>query len=140
DGTYGLNLFGHSPLAYAEVSGDEQRTFLQGSVRVRLNYELIPDWVNVQARVAVDYNNMDWDRFMTDPNYIDEYPAEGTYWVPNFVEKRSNHNVNTSLQLIVYFSTNIDELHDISGLDTNEMIHNSFEEFWAWRYQYYSNE
>src|SRR5690625_4761348 len=98
DGTYGLNLFGHSPLAYAEVSGDEQRTFLQGSVRGRLNYELIPDWVNVQARVAVDYNNMDWDRFMTDPNYIDEYPAEGTYWGPNFGEKRSNHNVNTTLQ------------------------------------------
>lgn len=140
DGTYGLNLFGHSPLAYAEVSGDEQRTFLQGSVRGRLNYELIPDWVNVQARVAVDYNNMDWDRFMTDPNYIDEYPAEGTYWGPNFGEKRSNHNVNTTLQGIVNFSQNFGGQHDISGLVGYEQIHNDFEEFRAWRDQYYSNE
>src|SRR5690625_7693610 len=83
---------------------------------------------------------MDWDRFMTDPNYIDEYPAEGTYWGPNFGEKRSNHNVNTTLQGILNFSQNFGGQHDISGLVGYEQIHNDFEEFRAWRDQYYSNE
>lgn len=140
DGTYGLNLFGHNPLAYAEVSGDEQRVFWEGKLTGRLNYEIIPGWVEIRTLASFDYGSMDWERFQTDPNYIEEYPEEGAYWGPNFGENRSNKDLGTTLQAILDFGHDFGDMHDISGLIGYEQIHNEFEEFRAWRDQFYNNK
>src|SRR5699024_7726913 len=78
DGTYGVNLFGRSSLASAEVSGSEQRVFWDGTVTGRLNYRIAP-WAEIQTQASFDYGSMDWELFRTDPNLIEEYPDDGYY-------------------------------------------------------------
>jgi len=140
DGTYGLNLFGRSPLASAEISGDEQRVFWEGTLTGRLNYDILPGWAQIQALASFGYGNMDWKRFVTDPNYIEEYPDEGYYWGPNFGENRSNTEVRTTLRALIDYGHIFRDAHDISGVIGYEQIDNEFEEFRAWRDQFYNND
>ncbi len=141
DGTYGLNLFGRSPLASAEISGNEQRVFWQGTVTGRLNYDLFPGWAEIQTLAAFNYGSMDWELFRTDPNYIEAYPAEGYYWGPSFGENRANTEHQVTLRALVdYGHTFQDNRHDVSGVLGYEQIAYEFEEFRAWRDQFYNNE
>ena len=140
DGTYGLNLFGRSPLASAEISGDEQRVFWEGTLTGRLNYDLLPGWVEIQTLASVDYGSMDWERFLTDPNYIEEYPSSAFYWGPNRGENRANTSIQTTLRALVDYGHTFQETHDISGVVGYEQIGYEFEEFRAWRDQFYNNE
>lgn len=141
DGTYGLNLFGRSPLASAEVSGDEQRVFWEGTVTGRLNYDILPGWAEIQTLASFDVGNMDWERFRTDPDYIEEYPSNGYYWGPNFGENRDYTERQFTLRAMVdYGHTFQDDVHDVSGVVGYEQIHYDFEEFRAWRDQFYNNQ
>ncbi|WP_234567913.1 SusC/RagA family TonB-linked outer membrane protein [Rhodohalobacter sp. 614A] len=139
DGTYGLNLFGRSPLAYAEISGDEQRIFWEAKVTGRLNYTIVPGWLEVRTLASFDYGNMDWELFRTDPNYIDAYPDAGNYWGPNYGENRTNGEIQTTLQAILDYGHTFNDTHDISGVVGYEQIDYDFEEFRASRDQFYSN-
>lgn len=140
DGTYGLNLFGRSPLASAEISGDEQRIFWQGTLTGRLNYDILPGWAELQTLASVDYGSMDWERFRTDPRLIDEYPESGYNWGPNFGENRANTELRTTLRAMVDYGHTFMDAHDVSGVIGYEQISNEFEEFRAWRDQFYNNE
>lgn len=140
DGTYGLNLFGRSPLASAEVSGNEQRVFWEGTATGRLNYEFIPGWVELRTLASFDFGSMDWELFRTDPDLIEEYPTDGYYWGPSFGENRTNTSRQTTLQTILDFGQTFQDRHDISGLLGYEQVHYDFEEFRAWRDQFYNNE
>lgn len=140
DGTYGLNLFGRSPLAYAEVSGSEDRVFWNGVVTGKLNYDIIPDWVEIQTLASFDYGSMDWERFRTDPNLIENYPSNGHNWGPSFGENRSNTSRQITLRALANYGHTFDQIHEISGVIGYEQITNNFEEFRAWRDQFYNNE
>ena len=140
DGTYGLNLFGRSPLASAEVSGDEQRVFWDGTVTGRLNYEILPGMVEIQTLASFDYGGMDWEFFRTDPNYIEEYPSDGYYWGPNYGENRTYTERRSTLRAMVDYEFDLQDTHNISGVVGYEQIANEFEEFRASRDQFYSNE
>jgi TonB-linked SusC/RagA family outer membrane protein len=140
DGTYGLNLFGRSPLASAEISGDEQRIFWSGTVTGRLNYDIFPQWAEIQTLASVEYGAMDWERFRTDPRLIDEYPQSGYNWGPNFGENRSNTSIQTTMRAMVDYGHTFMETHDVSGVIGYEQIAYQFEEFRAWRDQFYNNE
>jgi TonB-linked SusC/RagA family outer membrane protein len=139
-GTYGLNLFGRSPLAYAEVSGDEQRVFWDGKVTGRLNYQLIPGWAEIQTLASFDYGSMDWERFVTDPDLIENYPSNGNYWGPSFGENRTNTSGQMTLQGIIDFGHEFNEIHSITGVVGYEQISYDFEEFRAFRDQFYNND
>lgn len=140
DGTYGLNLFGRSALASAEVSGDEQRVLWDGTVTGRLNYEFLPEWAELQTLVSFDYSSMDWEFFRTDPDLIPEYPDNGYYWGPSFGENRTNTNRQITLQAMIDYGHTFQDIHEISGVIGYEQIKNEFEEFRAWRDQFYNNE
>jgi TonB-linked SusC/RagA family outer membrane protein len=141
DGTWGLNLFGFNPVAYAHDTGDEQRTFNQGTITGRLNYDLLPGWVRLQTLAAVRHENMDWERFMTDSNLIDAWPAGGARWGPNFLEHRASTTQQTTLRaLLDYGHTFGEETHDVSGVFGYEQIYNSWDEFRAWRQDFYNND
>ena len=140
DGTYGLNLFGRSPLASAEVSGDEQRLFWDGTITGRLNYELLPEILEIQTLASFDYGSMEWDQFRTDPNFIEEYPSNAYYWGPSRGENRTYSERRTTLRAMINYEYSILNTHDISGVFGYEQIHNEFEEFRAWRDQFYNNE
>lgn len=140
DGTYGLNLFGRSPLAYAEVSGNEQRVFWEGTATGRLNYDIIPGWAELRTLYSFDFGSMDWERFRTDPNLIENYPSNGHNWGPSFGENRSNTSRQSTLQAIIDFGHDFDNTHNISGLLGYEQVTYDFEEFRAWRDQFYNNE
>ena len=140
DGTYGLNLFGRSPLASAEVSGDEQRVFWEGTLTGRLNHDIVPGWAELQTLASFDYGSMDWERFLTDPNYIEEYPDAGYYWGPNYGENRANTERRLTLRGLIDYSHVFQETHDLSGVVGYEQINNEFEEFRAWRDQFYNND
>lgn len=139
DGTYGLNLFGRSPLAYAEVSGDEQRVFWDGTIIGRLNYQIAP-WAEIQTLASFDYGAMDWERFVTEPNLIEEYPSAGDYWGPSFGENRSNTEKQVTLRAMLDYNYTFSEHHNISGVVGYEQIKNDFAEFRAWRDQFYNND
>lgn len=140
DGTYGLNLFGRSALASAEVSGDEQRVFWDGTITGRLNYEFLPEWAELRTQVSYDYGSMDWDFFRTDPNLIPEYPDNGYYWGPSFGENRTNTSKQLTMQAMVDYGHTFQEIHEISGVVGYEQITYEFEEFRAWRDQFYNNK
>jgi TonB-linked SusC/RagA family outer membrane protein len=140
DGTYGLNLFGRSPLAYSEVSGDEQRVFWEGTATGRLNYDILPGWAELRTLYSFDFGSMDWERFRTDPNLIANYPSNGHYWGPSFGENRSNTSRQSTLQTILDFGHDFDNTHSITGLLGYEQVHYNFEEFRAWRDQFYNND
>ncbi len=140
DGSYGLNLFGRSPLASAEVSGNEQRVFWEGTATGRVNYEFIPGWAELRTQASFDFGSMDWELFRTDPDLIEEYPSDGYYWGPSFGENRSNTSRQTTLQAIIDFGQTFQDNHDISGLLGYEQVHYDFEEFRAWRDQFYNND
>lgn len=140
DGTYGLNLFGRSPLASAEVSGDEQRVFWEGKVTGRLNYDIIPGWAEFQTLASFDYGSMDWELFRTDPNLISNYPSNGFYWGPSYGENRTNTDRQLTLQGIIDFGHEFNQIHNISGILGYEQVTYDFEEFRASRDQFYNNE
>jgi TonB-linked SusC/RagA family outer membrane protein len=140
DGSYGLNLFGRSPLASAEISGDEQRIFWQSTVTGRLNYDLVPGWAEVQTLASVGYNTMDWEQFRTNPDFIDAYPTTGYNWGPNRAERRTNSSLQTTLRALVDFGHTFQNTHDVSGVVGYEQISSDFEEFRAWRDNFYSND
>lgn len=137
DGTYGTNLFGRSALASAEVSGDEQRVDWEGTITGRLNYQ-ITDWAEIQTLASFDYGSMDWDFFRTDPNRIPEY--NGFYWGPSFGEDRSYTEKQSTLRAMVDFDHTFNENHGITGVIGYEQTENDFDEFRAWRDQFYNNE
>lgn len=139
DGTYGTNLFGRSSLASAEVSGDEQRVDWEGTITGRLNYQ-ITDWAEIQTLASFDYGSMDWDFFRTDPDLIPEYPNDGFYWGPSFGEDRSYTDKQSTLRAMVDFDHTFNESHGISGVVGYEQTENDFEEFRAWRDQFYNNK
>lgn len=140
DGTYGLNLFGRSPLASSEVSGDEQRVFWEGQVTGRMNFDIIPGWAELRTLASFDYGSMDWDLFRTDPNLINNYPSDGFYWGPSFGENRTNTSRQLTLQGILDFDHEFNQMHNISGIVGYEQISYDFEEFRASRDQFYNNE
>jgi TonB-linked SusC/RagA family outer membrane protein len=140
DGSYGLNLFGRSPLASAEISGDEQRIFWQSTVTGRLNYDLVPGWAEVQTLASVGYNTMDWEQFRTNPDFIDAYPTTGYNWGPNRAERRTNSSLQTTLRALVDFGHTFQNTHDVSGVVGYEQISSDFEEFRAWRDNFYNND
>ncbi|MEX2601434.1 MAG: SusC/RagA family TonB-linked outer membrane protein, partial [Balneolaceae bacterium] len=140
DGTYGLNLFGRSPLASAEVSGSEDRVFWDGTITGRLNYTLVPEWLELSTLVSVDYGSMDWQLFRTDPNLIDAYPSDGYYWGPSYGENRTNTSLQTTMQALANYGHTFNEIHEISGIVGYEQISFEFEEFRASRDQFYNNE
>lgn len=140
DGTYGLNLFGRSPLASAEISGNEQRVWWDATVTSRLNYDVLPGWAQLQLLAAFNYGSMDWKLFRTDPRLIPEYPPAGFYWGPNFGENRDSWWIETTLRAMIDYRHNFGEAHEISGVLGYEQIRNESEEFRAWRDQFYNNE
>jgi len=139
DGTYGLNLFGRSPLASAEISGNEQRIWWDATVTGRLNYEIV-DWGELQFLAAFNYGTMDWEFFRTDPAFIKEYPPEGYYWGPNFGENRDSWWIETTLRTQFNYNYALGSTHSFSGVIGYEQIRNTSEEFRAWRDRFYNNE
>jgi TonB-linked SusC/RagA family outer membrane protein len=140
DGTYGLNLFGYNPIAYAQESGDEQRTFNQGTVTGRLNYDLLPGWAELQTLASVRYDNNDWERFQTDSRYVDAWPENGVPWGPNRLETRNTESLQTTLRALLDFGHSFGETHDWSGVVGYEQIANDSEEFRAWREDFFNND
>lgn len=139
DGTYGTNLFGRSSLASAEVSGDEQRVFWEGTVTGRLNYQIAP-WAEIQTLASFDYGSMDWERFVTEPDLIEEYPDDAYYWGPSFGENRTNTDKQVTLRGMVDYDYDFNDNNNISGVVGYEQSEYNFEEFRAWRDQFYNNE
>lgn len=138
DGTYGTNLFGRSSLASAEVSGDEQRVFWDGTVTGRLNYRIAP-WAEIQTQASFDYGAMDWEFFRTDPDLIEEYPDDGFDWGPSYGENRSFTDKQTTLRAMIDYDHTFNEDHNISGVVGYEQTDADFEEFRASRDQFYNN-
>lgn len=139
DGTYGTNLFGRSALASAEVSGSEDRVFWEGKVTGRLNYQILP-WMEIQTLASFDYGSMDWEFFRTDPNLIEEYPNDAFYWGPSFGENRTYTDKQSTLRAMIDYDYAFNENHNISGVVGYEQTEYNFEEFRAWRDQFYNNE
>ncbi len=139
DGTYGTNLFGRSSLASAEVSGDEQRVDWEGTFKGTLNYQ-ITDWAEIRTLASFDYGSMDWDFFRTDPNRIPEYPDDAFYWGPSFGEDRSYTDRQSTLRAMIDFDHTFNDDHGISGVVGYEQTESEFDEFRAWRDQFYNNE
>lgn len=139
DGTYGTNLFGRSALASAEVSGDEQRVFWEGTVTGRLNYQIAP-WAEIQTLASFDYGSMDWERFVTEPDLIEEYPDDAYYWGPSFGENRTYTDKQVTLRGMVDYDYDFNDNNNISGVVGYEQSEYNFEEFRAWRDQFYNNE
>ncbi|SHF62972.1 TonB-linked outer membrane protein, SusC/RagA family [Fodinibius roseus] len=139
DGTYGTNLFGRSALASAEVSGNEQRVFWDGTVTGRLNYRIAP-WAEIQTQASFDYGSMDWELFRTDPDLIEEYPDDGYYWGPSYGENRTYTDKQTTLRALIDYDHTFMEYHNISGVVGYEQTESNFEEFRASRDQFYNND
>src|SRR5690625_3340796 len=139
DGTYGVNLFGRSSLASAEVSGSEQRVFWDGTVTGRLNYRIAP-WAEIQTQASFDYGSMDWELFRTDPNLIEEYPDDGYYWGPSYGENRSFTDRKTTLRALLDYDHTFSENHHISGVLGYAQNESDIEECRASRDQFYNNE
>ena len=141
DGTYGINLFGFNPIAYAKESGDERRTFNQGTIAGRLNVELVPGWARLQTLAAVRYDNSDWERFLTNSRYIESWPANGAAWGPNGLEQRNGDSLQTTLRAMLdYGHTFGDGVHAWAGLLGYEQIAHTSDEFRAWRQDFYNND
>lgn len=68
------------------------------------------------------------------------YPENGYYWGPNFGENRANTSLQTTLRALLDYGHTFQESHDISGVIGYEQIGYEFEEFRAWRDQFYNNE
>jgi TonB-linked SusC/RagA family outer membrane protein len=141
DGMWGLNLFGFNPVAYANETGDEQRTFNQGTVTGRLNYDLIPGWAEIQTLGSVLYENEDWERFFTDSRLIEDWPTAGARWGPNRLENRDIKDLQTTLRALLDFGhTFQDGTHDWSGVLGYEQIESERDDFRAWRQDFYNND
>lgn len=140
DGTYGYNLFGFNPLAYAKESGDEQREFYLGNVTARANYDLISDWLRVQTLGSVRYDDMNWTQFRTDSRYIDTWPASGAPWGPNRLEQRNAHGLQTTLRAMLDYGHQFGDSHDWSGVLGYEQIDYQNDEFRAWRQDFFNND
>lgn len=141
DGTYGLNLFGYNPVAYARESGDQQDTFNQGALTGRLNIELLPGWFTLRTMAAIRYDDNQWDRFQTDSRFIPTWPATGAPWGPNSLENRNIQVRQVTFQAMLdYQHAFANGVHSISGVLGYEQIANDYEEFRAWRSQFYNNE
>ena len=141
DGMYGLNLFGFNPVAYARETGQEERTFTQGTVTGRLNFDLLPEWLELQTLASVRYDNNDWERFFTDSRYIDSWPAAGAPWGPNRLEHRNGAGMQTTLRGLLNFGhTFQDDAHDVSGVLGYEQIDQTNDEFRAWRNDFFNND
>lgn len=140
DGTYGLNLFGRSPLASAEVSGDKQEILWGSTLTGRLNYDIFPGWAKLQGVGSFRYGSLDWELFRTDPDLIDEYPSGGFYWGPSYGENRTNKELESTLRLLLDFGHTFRSIHNFSGVLGYEQIKNKSDEFRAWRDQFYNNE
>jgi TonB-linked SusC/RagA family outer membrane protein len=140
DGTYGLNLFNLNPIAYARESGNEERTFNQGTVTGRLNYDLVPGWAELQTLGSVRYDNNDWERFLTDSRYVESWPSNGAPWGPNRLEHRNSANLQSTLRALLNYGHSFGAAHDWSGVVGFEQIANNYDEFRAWREDFFNND
>jgi TonB-linked SusC/RagA family outer membrane protein len=140
DGTYGLNLFSRNSLAYARESGDEQRKLYQGTVTGRVNVDILPGWASVQGLASVQYNNREWTRFLTDSNFVPNYPSAGVRWGPNRLEHQYFTGLQTTLRAMLDYGHTFMDMHNVSGVIGYEQIANEDEEFRAWRTNFYNND
>lgn len=141
DGMYGLNLFGFNPIAYARETGQEERTFTQGTVTGRLNFDVLPGWIDLQTLASIRYDNTDWERFFTDSRYVEAWPAGGSPWGPNRLENRNGTGLQTTLRGLLNFGhTFQNDGHDVSGVLGYEQIDQTNDEFRAWRDDFHNNE
>lgn len=141
DGTYGLNLFGFNPIAYARESGQERRALTQGTVTGRFNLDILPEWVELQTLASVRYDVEDWEEFTTDSRYIPTWPAEGTPWGPNRLEQRDISGMQTTLRALLNYGHSFgDGTHDVSGVLGYEQISQENEDFRAWRSDFFNND
>lgn len=141
DGTYGLNLFGFNPIAYARESGEERRSLVQGTVTGRLNFDLLPEWAELQTLASVRYDMQDWEEFQTDSRYISTWPASGSPWGPNRLEQRDISGFQTTLRALLNYGHSFrDGAHDVSGVFGYEQIDQTNEDFRAWRSDFFNND
>jgi TonB-linked SusC/RagA family outer membrane protein len=141
DGMYGLNLFGFNAIAYARESGDEARKFTQGLATGRLNFDVLPEWAEIQTLASVRYDTDDWERFATDSRYIETWPADGAPWGPNRLEQRNIQGLQTTLRALLNFGHSFQEgTHDWSGVLGYEQISQTNDEFRAWRQDFFNND
>ena len=141
DGTYGLNLFGSNPIANARESGDEQRALTQGTVTGRLNFDVLPEWAEIQTLASVRYDNEDWEEFQTDSRYIENWPSAGAPWGPNRLEQRDLSGMQTTLRALVNYGHDFGAgTHDLSGVVGYEQISQTNEDFRAWRSDFFNND
>jgi TonB-linked SusC/RagA family outer membrane protein len=141
DGKYGLNLFGFNSVAYARESGEEERKLMQGVVTGRLNFDILPEWAEIQTLASIRYDNEDWEEFLTDSRYIDKWPSSGAPWGPNRLEQRNIQGLQTTLRaLLDYGHAFADGAHDVSGVLGYEQIKQTDEDFRAWRQDFFNND
>lgn len=144
DGTWGLNLFGFNPIAYANESGDEQRWLNRGTVTGRLNYDLIAGGssrLEIQTLASVRYDNNDWERYQTDDRYVADWPTGGSNWGPNELEQRDTEGLQTTLSAMLNFGQTLGGgAHDLSGILGYEQISSDSAEFRAWRQDFFNND
>jgi TonB-linked SusC/RagA family outer membrane protein len=140
DGTYGYNLFGYNPLAYAKETGDEQRGFNQASVAARVNYDLLPGWLKLSGLGSIRYDNNTFRQFLTDSRYIDTWPASGSPWGPNRLEQRNTQGTQNTLRALLDYGHQFGDSHDWSGVLGYEQIDYDNDEFRAWRQDFFSND
>ena len=141
NGMYGLNLFGFNPIAYARESGDEQRSLTQGTVTGRLNFDVLPEWAEIQTLASVRYDTEDWEEFVTDSRYVSTWPSGGSPWGPNRLEQRDISTLQTTLRALLNYGHSFnDGAHDVAGVFGYEQIDETREDFRAWRSDFFNND
>jgi TonB-linked SusC/RagA family outer membrane protein len=142
DGTYGWSDTNRNPLAAAEASGQQERAFWQGTVTGRANYDLVPEWVQLQTLASVRYDHGKDTEFFTQQrfyDYFDDTRLRGS-WGPNRLSHNSWDDLQTTLRALLDYGHVFGGAHDVSGVIGYEQIHQDLEAYSAARSQFWNND
>ncbi|HET8656240.1 MAG TPA: TonB-dependent receptor [Longimicrobiaceae bacterium] len=142
DGSWGWSATGRNPLAYAQDSGDEQATNYNGTATARVNYDLVPGWLQINTLASASYDHGTDSRFLTQESYYDHWDPTQLVasWGPNELRQTSGDGLQTTLRALLNYGHTFLGSHDVSGVIGFEQIHQSNSDIGARRQQFWNND
>ena len=128
---YGWSDTGRNPLAYAEQSGDIQNRRYQGVVTGRLNYDILPGWVQLQTLGSIRWDYGNERRFQQQFSWYDYFATEAAGGVytklrqrlqPNTIRWYDNTGQQNTVRALLDFGHTFNDVHDVSGVLGVEQI------------------
>lgn len=142
DGTWGWSDTDRNPVAYATESGTRDRYQYMGSATGRLNYDLVPGWLELQTLAAVRYDHYYNKEFQTEQAFHDYWDPNviRRAWGPNWLSEDMNNGLQTTVRAVLDYGHTFMESHSVSGVVGYEQIHQQNNWFGANRSDFYNNQ